>query len=419
MNSEQFNKKYSLSPKLTKFLKRKNNNGDFKTAIAGEPKKMWKEATKRFFKNPVSSISVILFFTIILMGIILPLVSPYLAKKVIYDGNIANIKDLPPFYVKTKVLTLTPAELADNEYYKNINTWISDPIYGDYFKSLLNYEEKMLNANTYRISYDYVNYFKISKVWQQIIEAKEQGQNLSLDQVTQIFNGIVFKRPILGTDENGHDIWTTSWYSTWNSIKIALIVATFETIIGVAVGAFLGFHAGKWIDTVVMRIIEIFLSPPSIVWLLLFVTILGTSDLTLIISLIFVGWAGPVSRTRMFIITVKDEEYIIASKSVGARKGRLIFLHALPAILGKIATSYVRSIPTIIMSVASLSFLGFFKSDSANLGQVLIDANSSAENNIWTLALPCFILLSISLSLHFISLGVHDSLDPRVMTNKK
>ncbi|GAA8715100.1 glutathione ABC transporter permease GsiD [Chlamydia abortus] len=85
----------------------------------------------------------------------------------------------------------------------------------------------------------------------------------------------------------------------------------------------------------------------------------------------------------MFIITVKDEEYIIASKSVGAKTSRQIFYHALPAILGKIATNFVRRIPSIIMSVASLAFLGFFnENNDISLGQLLVESIGDAQKNI-------------------------------------
>ncbi|WAM01876.1 ABC transporter permease subunit [Mycoplasmopsis felis] len=168
-----------------------------------------------------------------------------------------------------------------------------------------------------------------------------------------------------------------------------------------------------------MRLIDIFSAPPTLVWLLLFVSLFGTTDTTLAFSMIFVGWVGFVARTRLFIITVKDSEFITASKSVGASKARLIYKHALPGIIGKIATSYVSSIPSIILSISSLAFLGFFKTNKdINLGQIISAASSEAGSNFWILLLPSLILLSISVSLHFIALGVHDALDPKVIKTK-
>ncbi|WP_245597286.1 ABC transporter permease [Mycoplasma buteonis] len=229
---------------------------------------------------------------------------------------------------------------------------------------------------------------------------------------------VFYPNSILGTNSAGIDVWTSSWIGTWNAIRLALIVATLQTIIGVAVGSYLGFHVGSWIDTVIMRLIEIFVAPPGLIWLLLFASIFGTSDWTLIFALVFTGWTGSVGGTRMFIITVKDSEFITASKSVGASKMRLIYKHALPAIIGKIANSYVARIPGIILSVSSLAFLGFFKGDTANLGALLSSAAGEAGQNFWILLLPSLILLSISVSLHFMALGIHDALDPKVIRGK-
>ncbi|UWV85970.1 ABC transporter permease subunit [Mycoplasmopsis cynos] len=82
-----------------------------------------------------------------------------------------------------------------------------------------------------------------------------------------------------------------------------------------------------------MRLVDIFSAPPTLIWLLIFATTFGTTDLTLGFALVFVGWVGAVGRTRLFIITVKDSEFITASESVGASKARLIYRHALPAII--------------------------------------------------------------------------------------
>ncbi|UWV83085.1 ABC transporter permease subunit [Mycoplasmopsis cynos] len=168
-----------------------------------------------------------------------------------------------------------------------------------------------------------------------------------------------------------------------------------------------------------MRLVDIFSAPPTLIWLLIFATTFGTTDLTLGFALVFVGWVGAVGRTRLFIITVKDSEFITASESVGASKARLIYRHALPAIIGKISTSYVQSIPSIILSISALAFLGFFQADDANLGKIINSNNAAfASNNIWILLLPSIILLSISVSLHFIALGIHDALDPKVIKTR-
>ncbi|MFL1059538.1 ABC transporter permease subunit, partial [Mycoplasmopsis synoviae] len=108
----------------------------------------------------------------------------------------------------------------------------------------------------------------------------------------------------------------------------------------------------------------------------------GTSDLTLAITLIVVGWPGSVGITKLYIITVKNSDFIQASKLVGASKIRLILRHALPASVGKIANSFVAYIPSIILSVSALAFLRFFKGNTANLGTILSSESSETGKNI-------------------------------------
>nr|WP_307917624.1 ABC transporter permease subunit [Mycoplasmopsis bovis] len=171
-----------------------------------------------------------------------------------------------------------------------------------------------------------------------------------------------------------------------------------------------------------MRMIDIFQAPPSIIWLLMFISLSkdGPNDWILIAGLLFTGWTWPIHSTRLFIITVKDEEYILASKSIGASKNRQIFFHALPAILGKIAMNYVRRIPGVILSIASLSFLGFYNSpDSYNLGKFLSDNIGKETENPWIVIIPATTLLLLSLSLQFIAIGLHDALDPKVIKIKR
>ncbi|MGL5204854.1 MAG: ABC transporter permease, partial [Metamycoplasmataceae bacterium] len=225
---------------------------------------------------------------------------------------------------------------------------------------------------------------------------------------------------ILGTTQEGFDVWTRTWTATRDSLMLSLSVAFSETFIGIVIGAYLGFHAGTWIDTVLTRLIDIVKNVPSIIWFLLLVSLFKDVTFgTLFLSLVIIGWTNPVYQTRLWIITVKDQEYIMASKSIGASTNRQIFVHALPAIIGKLATTLVQRIVIVILFVSSLAFLGFIPfGGEPNLGTILNEARSQVENNIWILLLPSLILLSISLSIQFIANGLHDALDPKLVGGK-
>ncbi|EFF41614.1 ABC transporter permease [Mycoplasmopsis alligatoris] len=439
MTKKEFNKKYDLSDSLVEGSLKKyipQNDQNFNN-VAGKPKKMVVEIFKRFATNWVIMGCLVLFLIVLLTSIIVTASAKYNAVKPIYEsidlklldgsdytgGSSIFVKHLPPKYdsfVKYSLLVDLPT------WQRNVKLWNDPNYYGGFiFKEILGGNNigfkvdpitKDLEINAYR--------FYEANTMSILLSNSGVAQNSTFEQTAAAvaklrqLNPDINLQTFLGTNENGTDIWTSSWVGTWQAIRLAIIVATLQTLIGVLVGSYLGFHVGTWIDTVIMRLIDIFVAPPTLIWLLIFATLFGTSDLTLGTALVFVGWTGSVGSTRMFIITVKDEEYILASQSIGRSKPGLIYKHALPAIIGKIATNYVHSIPSIIMSVSSLAFLGFFKSDDANLGALLSNATSEAINNVWILLLPSLILLSISVSLHFVAIGVHDALDPKVIKIK-
>ncbi|QNM93448.1 ABC transporter permease [Mycoplasma sp. Pen4] len=447
MNAKEFEKKYnlnlngSLRSTISSFAAKDDANLN---NIAGKPKKIVIEIFKRFFSSWSAVVGLIVFLGVLLASIIITSTSFYSSTNPIYDDIKINVYDLDGNLIKSgvastaKVISLPPTFepfVIASPYSQEISIFNNSNFYGGAFKvndmDLFNHAGiGLIKDKTFRIDenktlyIDIYNFLKMLNISAALDNAGFNPATTSKADAIKLAGFIIQNNPqlnlatILGTNDKGLDIWTTSWVGTWQAIRLAIIVATIQTIIGVTVGAYLGFHVGSWIDTVMMRLIDIFVAPPTLIWLLIFATTFGTTDLTLGFALVFVGWVGSVGRTRMFIITVKDSEFITASKSVGASKARLIYKHALPGIVGKIATSYVASIPSIIMSVSSLAFLGFFKSDQANLGAILSSAASQASTNVWILALPATILLLISVSLHFVALGVHDALDPKVIKSK-
>ncbi|WP_029609009.1 ABC transporter permease [Mycoplasma simbae] len=410
-----FNKKYGISDELASKITLSRDE-KISNNIAGKPKILILEIFKRFFTNPAVLIAFIVFLSIILASIIVTYISPYPATLTIdhyWENNqkVANFQSLPPIFDPWK-------ESTSQTVIQSVRAW-QNASFKEFMEPYLTHKHIVPNQIIY---YNAYTFFEGAQLYSKLRAYEElHGSNaITPEVVAQLKSTIPTLQTYFGTNKLGADIWTTVWKGTLESIAIALFVATVEIVIGVFVGAYLGFNTGKWLDTFMMRVIEIFTSPPSIIWLLLFVTIWGTNPWVLIAGLLFVGWTGPIGVTRLFIITVKDEEYIIAAKSIGASESRQIFLHALPAILGKIAMSYVRRIPSVILSVASLAFLGFFKDDSsANLGKFMLDNLDASNENAWLLILPASILLGISISLQFIAVGLHDALDPKVIKVKR
>ena len=379
-----------LNDALFKFIDA-NDVGKHQTTLVGKPRNLIIDIIKRFCKNYIALASLILIIIISLLCVIFPLTSPFSATDPISTVNNIWLTQLPPSYspIVTESLDLQKWETLNtvNELFKkenpNANIWIGDPI--------------EIN-NNYLVTYNKYLFISIYS-----------GTNQNINS-------------LLGTNMHGVDIWTRTWTAARDSITLAFLVATTDALIGITVGCILGFYAGTWIDTVLSRVIDIIINIPTLVWFLMLMTIVGKGNInpfSLYFILISIGWVYMVNTTRLWMITIKDQEFILAAKAIGCSTKRQIFIHGLPMIIGKISTNYVRRIVIVILSISSLVFLGFLdSSDNPNLGTLLKESIPILDVNFWGLLLPSIILLFFSLSAQFIANGLHDALDPKVERGK-
>lgn len=366
-----------MNDNLFRFIELSDSNAS--SSLTGTPKNVFIDIVKRFCKNYVAVFSLMVILAISFIAVIVPAVSPYSSTKPALEVSLDWITNMPPSY--SPIVT----EVLDQ---KRLNLIMS--IQSNSNLKII-YETIDLGAET-RVTYD--KYLLLA--------------NLSEKKLNTNF--------LLGTNNVGIDIWTRTWAATRDSITLAFLVATTDAIIGITIGAILGFHAGTWIDTIFTRVIDVIINIPTLIWFLMLITITPViNQFTLYLILISIGWVYMVHSTRLWVITVKDQEFIMAAKSIGASKTRQIFIHALPTVIGKLATNYVRRIVIVILSLSSLTFLGFLPvTGDPNLGTLLQEARIQVEINIWTLLLPSLILLLFSLSSQFVANGLHDALDPKV-----
>lgn len=381
-----------LDDTLFKFIDADEMNKHQPT-LSGKPRLLILDIIKRFCKNYVALISLIVILILAITCLIIPLTSPFSATKPFSTASQIWIQGLPPSYNPIVQESLT--EEAFNQIMKFQNDYNNDPInQNNQIKIILSFIPD--GNNEYLVTYNKLLFVKL-------------------------FSG-VNSFPLLGTNLQGIDIWTRTWTAARDSITLAFLVATTDAIIGITVGCFLGFFAGKWIDTVLSRVVDIIVNIPTLIWFLMLMTMVGKSNINFLILyfiLISIGWVYMVNHSRLWMITVKDQEFILAAKAVGCTTKRQIFVHGLPTIIGKLSTNYVRRIVFVIISVSSLVFLGFLDSSSdPNLGTLLKESISLLDFNFWGLLLPAMILLIFSLSSQFISNGLHDALDPKIGGNR-
>ena len=155
-----------------------------------------------------------------------------------------------------------------------------------------------------------------------------------------------------GTDELGRDLWTRVWVGGRVSLLIAVVATIIPYIIGMTVGGISGYIGGK-VDMVIMRIVDILMGIPSMIYNILLMIVLGSGNIsTLIIAFTITGWLGSARSTRGLVLQLKERDFVMASQTLGASPLRIIFKHLLPNTLGIAVVGMASSIPGIINLVA-------------------------------------------------------------------
>lgn len=218
----------------------------------------------------------------------------------------------------------------------------------------------------------------------------------------------------LGTDDIGRDEWARLLYGGRTSLTIGLIAAIFGTMFGGLIGSISGYYGGA-IDSIFMRIVEIFFSIPTLPILIVLMRYFGGSMWNIILILIIFGWAGTARLVRGMVLSIKEYEFIEASKAIGCSNARIILRHIFPNTLPILLVSMTLGIGGAILTESSLSFLGVGVDPSnPTWGNML----SNSQNFLWNaphlVIWPgLFIFLTI-LSFNFIGDGLRDALDPKL-----
>ena len=222
------------------------------------------------------------------------------------------------------------------------------------------------------------------------------------------------KDHLLGTDKIGRDIYSRILYGGRISILVGLGSALGASFIGVVLGAYAGYKGGL-IDSIVLRVSEIFMAFPQIVLVLLLVTILGQSLSNLLIIFIATGWGSVYRMTRSKMLSIREEEYVQALKAFGMNDFIVCYKHMLPNAIGPILVNITLSTAMFILEEASLSFLGLgVPLEIATWGNILNAAQDQGVLlNNWWIWLPVGLVISLFVvSVNFMGDGLRDSTDP-------
>ena len=217
----------------------------------------------------------------------------------------------------------------------------------------------------------------------------------------------------LGTSEDGTDVLSALCYGARVALIVGFCTVAISVFIGTLIGLISGYYGG-WLDEVLMRMTEVFLSFPGFLLALLIVFSLGEATiLGVILALNVTGWSGYARLVRGQVLTVKEREFVLAAKGMGASAPRILFVHLLPNVFGPVTVQATFGIAGAILAEASLSFLGVGPQDSTSWGALL------DEGAVLFLKTPSLALLSggclflTVLGINLLGDALRDRLDPR------
>jgi oligopeptide transport system permease protein len=217
-----------------------------------------------------------------------------------------------------------------------------------------------------------------------------------------------------GTDVLGRDIFTRTWTGTQISLYIAFIAVAVDMLFGMSYGLISGYFGGT-VDMLMQRFVEVLNGIPTLVLVTLLIIVLKPGLGTITLALAITGWIGMSRIARAQVLKLKEQEFILASKTLGARDFFIIFKDILPNIFGQLIIMSMFSIPNAIFTEAFLAFVGLgVPQPMASLGSLISDAFKSFTTHPYMIIFPVVVLAVIMLSFNLLADGLRDAFDPKM-----
>lgn len=218
----------------------------------------------------------------------------------------------------------------------------------------------------------------------------------------------------LGTDAVGRDILSRLIYGARFSLFIGLVVVTIASSIGVMIGLIAGF-VGGWVDTAIVRVMDVILAFPSLLLALVLVAILGPGLMNAMIAIALILQPHFVRLTRASVMSERNREYVTAARVAGAGKIRLMFVTILPNCLGPLIVQATLSFSNAILDAAALGFLGMgAQPPTPEWGTMLAEAREFILRAPWVVTFPGIAILVTVLGINLVGDGLRDALDPKL-----
>ena len=216
-----------------------------------------------------------------------------------------------------------------------------------------------------------------------------------------------------GTDEIGRDLFVRTAEGGRYSLQIGLLTAVLSTVFGTVMGATAAYY-GKAVDQLISQVMNLLLVVPALVVLAVFALKFGSTWWRLSLVLAALGWVRISRVVRGVVMSLKEQEFVMAARAAGASHARIIFRHILPNVVGVVAVEITLLLGATIVLESTLSFLGLgVKPPATSLGQLVADAKGSIDDDPIRVLTPGIMIVLIVLCVNFLGDGLRDALDPR------
>jgi peptide/nickel transport system permease protein len=222
---------------------------------------------------------------------------------------------------------------------------------------------------------------------------------------------------LLGTDGIGRDVWARLVFASRVSLSVGLVAVGISASVGIILGSISGFYGGLT-DGVVMRFTDIIMCFPTLLVILSVVTIVGPSIFNVMIVIGIFSWPGICRLVRGQFLSLREQDFVIAARAIGAPNHQIIARHLLPNIVAPVSVAVTLGLASAILTEAGLSFLGLgVQVPTPSWGNMLYGATSISliENNWWLWLPPGLMIALAVLAINFVGDGLRDALDPRMV----